>query len=123
MTASLLRQLLTSNSASTNVDVTTAIAYYPDVDGDGYRSSTATPILTCTDPGSGYVTNNSDCNDSDANVHPGVAEVCNGIDDDCNGQIDEGVRSTFYADAMEMVMAIRQPLNSGLLGSSRLCFR
>ncbi|MBK8343493.1 MAG: putative metal-binding motif-containing protein [Bacteroidetes bacterium] len=40
-----------------------------------------------------------DCNDGDASVNPAGTEVCNGIDDNCDGNIDEGVQSTFYADA------------------------
>jgi len=29
-----------------------------------------------------------DCDDADASVHPGAAEVCNGVDDDCDGLVD-----------------------------------
>jgi hypothetical protein len=32
-----------------------------------------------------------DCNDSNAAVHPGAVEVCNNIDDNCNGQVDEAL--------------------------------
>ncbi len=40
-----------------------------------------------------------DCNDIDPNIHPGANELCNAIDDNCDGQVDEGVFFTFYRDA------------------------
>ena len=40
-----------------------------------------------------------DCNDSDASIHPGAVEVCNDVDDNCDGAIDEGVRAVFHRDA------------------------
>lgn len=49
-----------------------------DADGDGYVSAACCNGTTC----------GPDCNDSNASVHPGVGEVCNGIDDDCDGAID-----------------------------------
>ena len=63
------------------------IPYYTDADGDGYGIGSATSL--CTNPGTGYSTNNLDCNDANALINPGVAEVLNGIDDNCNGIIDE----------------------------------
>ena len=51
-----------------------------DADGDGWSAE-------------------DDCDDNDAAVNPGAEESCNGLDDDCDGEIDEGVTETWYADA------------------------
>ncbi len=40
-----------------------------------------------------------DCNDADAAVNPAATEVCNGTDDNCDGQVDEGTGGTWYGDA------------------------
>jgi hypothetical protein len=69
--------------------------YYRDADGDTYGNPANTTTST-TQP-AGYVTNNTDCNDANSAVHPGATEVCNGIDDNCDGRIDEGC-VTYYQD-------------------------
>ncbi|MBK6363890.1 MAG: putative metal-binding motif-containing protein [Saprospiraceae bacterium] len=58
-----------------------------------------TPLTTmaCSPP-SGYVTDNTDCNDNNVPINPGATEICNGLDDDCDGGVDEGVQNTYYAD-------------------------
>jgi hypothetical protein len=71
--------------------------YYRDADADSYGNLNDTVHRT-TQP-AGYVIDSTDCNDNSAAIHPGATEVCNGIDDNCNGQIDEGVKTTFYRDA------------------------
>ena len=38
----------------------------------------------------GYTEDEGDCNDLNNDVHPGALEVCNGLDDDCDGETDEG---------------------------------
>jgi PKD-like domain/Secretion system C-terminal sorting domain/Putative metal-binding motif len=80
-------------------DGLTFLTYYVDADGDGFGDASATGVSSCT-PIFGSVTNNTDCNDASNSIFPGAPEQCNNIDDDCDGQTDEGVTvSTWYADA------------------------
>ncbi len=78
-------------------DAIDASTWYADGDADGYGDAGST-ATACSEP-SGYSDDDSDCDDADAAVHPGAAEACNEIDDDCDGSVDEGVTDTFYADA------------------------
>ena len=58
-----------------------------DPDGDGFGGATA--LYTCIAPAN-FVSVGGDCNDTNASIHPGMVEVCNTIDDNCNGLTDEG---------------------------------
>jgi ELWxxDGT repeat protein len=71
--------------------------YYPDADGDGH-GDVSKFIEACSAP-AGYAILGDDCNDNDNTVYPGSAEICDGKDNNCDGQIDEGVKTTFYRDA------------------------
>jgi Mg-chelatase subunit ChlD len=55
-----------------------------DADGDGYRPY------------------DGDCDDTDASVHPGASDFCDGIDNDCDGVIDEDISETVYSDIFEV---------------------
>ena len=74
--------------------------WYADVDGDGYGAGAAT-AQGCVRPGTD-VANNDDCDDADAGVNPDATEVCNGVDDDCDGVVDPGSATdaiTCWADS------------------------
>jgi hypothetical protein len=75
-------------------DGLTFVNYYNDVDGDGFGAGTANNA--CESPGATYVTNNTDCNDNNVALYNGTAEVCNNLDDDCNGAIDNGLSFVNY---------------------------
>ncbi|HRI62327.1 MAG TPA: MopE-related protein, partial [Saprospiraceae bacterium] len=73
--------------------------YYADNDGDEYGSG-ALSLDTClTQAPAGYTTNNLDCDDQNANLHPGAPELCDGLDNDCNGIADDLPVFTYYADS------------------------
>lgn len=76
----------------------TPITWYLDADGDGYGDP-GFSLDSCDLP-AGYVNNNQDCDDTSGNIHPGAAETCNDLDDDCDGLIDEDLQMyTYYQDA------------------------
>jgi hypothetical protein len=63
-------------------------AWYADADGDGYGNPAQT-VQSCLAP-AGYVANSGDCDDTNGGIHPGANDVCNGLNDDCSGQVDDG---------------------------------
>jgi len=65
--------------------------YCEDHDGDGYGVMGGQTKVDCK-PSAGFGDCTGDCDDHDANVHPGAAESCDGRDNNCDGKIDEGVR-------------------------------
>jgi hypothetical protein len=74
----------------------TFLDYYADTDGDGFGAGDV--ISSCSDLGAGYVSNNTDCDDSNSNINSSATETCNTIDDNCDGQIDEGVQTVYFID-------------------------
>ena len=72
--------------------------WFVDGDGDGFGAADS-PRSACEQP-AGTVEDATDCDDGAADVNPDGIEVCNGVDDDCNGEIDDGATdpSRWYAD-------------------------
>ena len=84
-----------------NVDdaATDATTWFRDADGDTYGSA-GTTLAACTLP-SGYVARALDCDDTRAGTFPGATEVCDGLDQDCDGTADDSATDagTWYLDA------------------------
>ena len=63
--------------------------YYPDLDGDTFGDMYATPVTACSAP-TGFVSDSTDCDDSTPITYAGgFVEICDGLDNDCDGQADE----------------------------------
>lgn len=80
-------------------DATTLATWYQDLDGDGYGDPNVT-VTSCDVP-AGYVRTDLDCDDGDSAVSPDAVEICNAIDDDCDGATDQGAVDalTWFPDA------------------------
>ncbi len=97
-----------ASATSSGVDVSTIcsscipVSWYQDVDGDGYGNA-AVSQSSCIQP-AGYVADNSDCNDAVAAIHPTAPDICNGLDDNCNGLIDENSFSAVVTPAGNIVI-------------------
>lgn len=85
------------NDCDTEIDENVTLLVYPDLDGDGYGEAFSTPIAACA-PDSLQSIIDNDCDDAENSVHPNANEVCNDIDNDCDNEIDEGVLITCYLD-------------------------
>ncbi|MED5370342.1 MAG: MopE-related protein [Myxococcota bacterium] len=73
------------------------LTWYPDEDGDGWGDDAGAFDSCALEPG--HVLQGEDCDDWNASVHPGQLEVCDGIDQDCDGVEDDGLEFlTWYPD-------------------------
>ena len=69
---------------------------FRDADGDGYGDPTRYAFLeSCA---SGYIVDDGDCDDTRADVHPGAEEICDGVDNNCDDDIDEEPASSTHCD-------------------------
>jgi len=84
------------NNCDGVMDEGVLLTFYLDNDNDGYGDANST-ITGCTAP-QGYVTDNTDCDDTDTGISPNGTEVCDGVDNNCDGNIDEGTLTTFFID-------------------------
>ena len=85
-------------------DGPTVSTWYPDTDGDGYGvDSTAVP--SCAQP-PGYVPTGGDCDPLNPDVHPGAAEVNDGLDNQCPGDPGHGLDLLLGGDRLVQLVAV-----------------
>ena len=85
------------NNCNGAIDEEVQSIFYADSDGDGFGNNSYT-IEACSSP-DGYVPNGNDCDDENANIYPSASEICDGLDNDCNELVDDGLGLEMYVDA------------------------
>lgn len=88
------------NDCDSQIDEET-YTFYLDQDRDGFgttnTSEQGSTVVACAPP-EGYATTSDDCNDLNSLIYPGAAETCDGADNNCDGQVDEGLQVSWYSD-------------------------
>lgn len=84
------------NNCDTQIDEGVTTTYYTDDDADGFGAAGPT-IEACSVP-TGYSETSGDCNDNTDAVFPGNPEICDNVDNNCNGQVDEGIFQDWFLD-------------------------
>jgi hypothetical protein len=85
---------------ASNNDELNCGSFCGDTDADGfvptsvYNNYNIIQIIVC------YAKQPGDCNDNDATINPLAIEICDGIDNNCNGKIDEGCASVDKTDIL-----------------------
>jgi hypothetical protein len=85
------------NDCNGEIDEGVTGEWFQDLDGDGFGNPDVVEDA-CSSP-EGYVAFGSDCDDTEAEAWPGNTEICDEVDNDCNGEVDEDLALTWYIDA------------------------
>ncbi|MBP9848352.1 MAG: putative Ig domain-containing protein [Flavobacterium sp.] len=128
-----------SDCNDANAQVWRTGSFYVDTDGDTYGAGDAVSLCYGANTPSGYAVRAGDCNNANALVNPGATEICgNSIDDNCNGQTDEGcvvttqiqtsqcgatlaaLNTLIYVDVVEGATAYRYEVSGGGYATPRV---
>jgi hypothetical protein len=77
---------------------TTAWSFYIDSTSTFVETQIECDNITDAD-GDGFTITTGDCDDNNATIFPGATEICDGYDNNCDGNVDEGATTTYYYDA------------------------
>ena len=78
------------NGITNEVNASGCTNYGVDIDGDTYSDKNKATVCYCAPNGTYTGTSAGDCDDLNNLVHPGLTEICDGKDNNCNGVVDEG---------------------------------
>jgi hypothetical protein len=92
----------------------TLVTVFEDLDGDGYGTM-STNWQACTPP-PGFTLTFGDCDDDDPRVNPGASELLNGIDDDCDEVVDEGLNGARAMDQLFRGWLLAAPAEAPVSG-------
>ncbi|MEC7985089.1 MAG: putative metal-binding motif-containing protein [Myxococcota bacterium] len=84
------------NNCDEQIDEGVLLTFYNDEDLDGFGDPQSTE-MSC-EAFEGVVPNANDCDDSDPSIFPAAIEICDGIDNNCDEQIDEGLGELYFID-------------------------
>jgi hypothetical protein len=87
-----------------------------DADGDGYTTCGTRPDA-CAPPAAALI----DCNDNDRFIHPGQREVCDGFDDNCDGQRAGSSEFCFSAEVVGCMVGVRPCMDATPPGFTGPC--
>ena len=89
----------TTTTTGPTTTTSTCDPSWADADNDGFGDPEVS--TTRCDPGSGWVDNSDDCDDTDSVIHPNAYDGCDGIDQNCNEAIDDDYRDGWYLGTLE----------------------
>jgi hypothetical protein len=90
-----------------------ATSWYKDMDSDTFGDP-ATEVIG-DQPDDSYVTNNTDCDDTRADINPNTTETADLVDNDCDGNIDNGFKYAFVTSTLHFGDF------GGLAGADAIC--